>query len=131
VERLFGHVGESGFGRDASLGRGRFSVRVEGASALDGGRGRRRLSLSHGTITPNMGSPRYRLFTHYGKVGPEMNAEIGRPWKRPLLLTRPGLTFDALDEGPFGAWLDGVHQDRPEIGHNAFHVVLAFEEAEP
>lgn len=131
---LLRRVGEQGYGRDASTGRGRFTVEgIETADWLDdapaAGGARRMLSLSHGTITPNMGAPRYRQTVLFGKVGRTMLAEVSRPWKLPILLTQPGATFSPSDAGPFGAWLTGVHQDRPEIGQNAFHLAIPYTEA--
>lgn len=133
VEDLFRRVGDNGYGRDSTWGRGRFDVEgVEQAEALDGHEGSHRLSLSHGTITPNMLDARYKLFTHFGKVGDLMAAEGVRPWKRPVLLARPGATFRPDGDGPFGALLKGVHQDRPEtICHDARHVAIPYTEARP
>lgn len=131
VGSLFRAVGEAGYGRDASTGRGLFSVApVARADDLDGvpptGGSVRMLSLSHGSLTANMGDACYRLTTHFGKVGRTMLATLPRPWKLPILLARPGATFAPADSGPFGAWLTGVHQDRPGIGHNAFHLAIPF-----
>lgn len=78
-----------------------------------------------------MARPRYKLFTHYGKVADAMAFTGARVWKRPLLLTRPGMTFEAQGEGPFGALLTGVHQDRPEIVHDARHLAIPCRDAEP
>jgi CRISPR-associated protein Csm4 len=131
IRRLFEWVGESGYGRDATWGRGRFTVEgVDAVPELDAHEGVRRLSLSHGTITANMHDMRYRLVTHYGKVGEPMAAKGLRPWKRPLLLSRPGATFRAGDAGPFGELLAGVHQDQARIRHDARHVAIPYTEGE-
>jgi CRISPR-associated protein Csm4 len=127
---LFVQVGQDGFGRDATWGRGRFDVAsVEPAPRLDGGTGNRWLSLSHGTIGPGMEAPRYRLATHYGKLGAAAARSGIRPWKRPVLLARPGATFAAAGSGPIGALLDGVHQDAAWVRHDARHVAIRFTEA--
>ena len=131
VQALFSEVGERGYGRDATWGRGHFLVeRVCHMPELEG-KGERRLSLSHGTLTANMAEARYKLFTHFGKVGDVMAATGARPWKRPVLVARPGVTFRPLDEGLFGELLSAVHQDRPEIRHDARHLTLAYSEAAP
>jgi CRISPR-associated protein Csm4 len=130
LRELFEQVGEFGFGRDASLGRGQFSVELETADAgLFGYPGQRFLSLSHGVISPNMVDPLYRLHTHYGKLAGSAVSEAFRPFKYPLLLTRAGATFSATDSGPFGALLAGVHPQQPEIRHNAWHLCLPFSAA--
>lgn len=132
IADLFRRVGEAGYGRDATWGRGRFTLDgpVTPVPELDAHDGPRRVSLSHGTLTANMTAPRYRLFTHYGKIGDAMAATGARVWKRPVLLARPGATFRPADEGPFGALLDGVHQDNPEIRHDARHVAIPYREVE-
>jgi CRISPR-associated protein Csm4 len=129
IEKLFSVTGEMGFGRDAGLGRGRFIAQVENAPTdLFAFAGNRMVSLSHGSLSPNMYAPRYRLHTHYGKLGP-MYASSEPPFKHPLVLLRPGATFEAGGEGPFGALLTGVHPERPEVVHNAWHLTLPFTEA--
>lgn len=126
---LFGAVGETGYGRDATWGRGQFTVvDVIDARWLDAHDGNRMLSLSHGCLTANMASARYKLFTHFGKVGASLPTNV--PWKYPVLLTRPGATFTPTDSGPFGAWLTGVHQERRDVGHNAYHLAIPFTEVE-
>lgn len=125
---LFGAVGEAGYGRDATWGRGHFTVaEVTDAGWLDDHAGDRMVSLSHGCLSANMAEPRYKLFTHFGKVAAGVPTTV--PWKYPLLLARPGATFAPADTGPFGAWLTGVHQDRPEVGHNAWHLAIPYTEA--
>lgn len=126
---LFQAVGEAGYGRDATWGRGQFTVAdISDAGWLDQHSGNRMLSLSHGCLTANMAKPRYKLFTHFGKVGAGLPTTV--PWKYPILLTRPGATFSPADTGPFGAWLTGVHQERAEVGHNAYHLAIPFTEVE-
>lgn len=133
VEPLVAAVGASGFGRDASTGRGRF--RVDGVAAdavlLDHA-GNRQLSLSHGCHGPGMAVPRWQLWTHFGKVGAEVVARGGRPWKRPVLLFRPGCTFRPENSGPFGGWLDTIYQDSDKVGFtpglNAWHLTVPYTE---
>jgi CRISPR-associated protein Csm4 len=128
VRELFQQVGRMGFGRDASAGRGRFRAEAAAAPAgLFDAEGTRRLSLSHGSLSGNMTEPLYRLETHYGKTGAPLGT--GRsPFKYPLTLLRPGATFTAEDSGPFGALLTGVHPQRPEVVHNAWHLTVPFTE---
>ncbi len=132
IEALFRIVGEAGYGRDATWGRGVFTVEsVEPVAWLDEVDGNRMMSLSHGALSDNMGDPRYRLETHFGKLGVGMLGRTDRPWKRPLLLTRPGCTFTPAGKGPFGRWLAGdVHQTLGEVCHNAFHLAIPFRETE-
>lgn len=127
LHALVDAVGEFGFGRDANLGRGRFSATVEPADPrLFDHDGNRRLSLSHGVLTANMAAPFYRLHTHYGKLGGLYAGGERSPFKYPLLLTRPGATFSPADAGPFGTLLAGTHPHHPEIRQNAWHLCLPF-----
>jgi len=126
----FGQLGEFGFGRDASLGRGQFKVHVESVdSTLFNYQGNRLMSLSHGTISANMVACRYKLHTHFGKLGGLFAGGARSPFKYPLALIRPGATFSPADEGPYGELLDAVHPHHPEICHHAFHLCLPYTES--
>ena len=127
LQSLLSTVGEFGFGRDASLGRGRFTATVDPANPrLFDYDGNRILSLSHGVLTANMAAPLYKLHTHYGKLGGLYAGGERSPFKYPLLLTRPGATFSPAAAGPFGELLTGVHPHHPEIRQNAWHLGLPF-----
>lgn len=127
LHALFSTVGEFGSGRDANLGRGRFTATMELADPrLFAHDGNRQLSLSHGVVTTNMAAPFYKLHTHYGKLGGLYAGGERSPFKHPLLLTRPGATFSPADAGPFGSLLAGVHPHHPEICQNAWHLSLPF-----
>lgn len=136
LEALLADIGEQGFGRDATLGRGRFAV--EGSDAekwLDDripGKGQSRMmSLSQGFVSANMIDARWQRFVLFGKVSRTMMTEGRRAWKLPLMLAQSGATFSPADEGPYGAWVTGVHQDDPAIGHNGFHLAIPYSEATP
>jgi len=137
LDEIFGLVGEYGYGKDASLGRGCFRATVSEADArLFEHRGNRLMSLSHGSLTGNMHEPRYRLATHYGKLGGE-RAVTGKqvdgetmlaPFKYPLSLLKPGATFAPGGEGPFGELLRGVHNIYKDVVHNAWHLTIPYTE---
>jgi CRISPR-associated protein Csm4 len=132
---LFAHVGRTGYGRDATWGRGRFSVEVEEADPrLFDFAGNRRMSLSHGALSENMRDPRYRIACHIGRLG-NLYARSDRPFKYPLMLIAPGATFEPAGDGPFGALLDRVTGFEPEPGvrirHNAWHLTVGYRETEP
>lgn len=125
---LFGFMGEHGYGRDASTGRGRFAADVGPApEGLFEAVGNRRMSLSHGTLTANMKDPRYRLEVHCGKLG-SLFASGGPVFKKPLTLLRPGATFQPDGGGPFGELIREACPGRPEIWHNAWHLTVAYSE---
>jgi len=131
IEDLFEALGETGYGRDATLGRGLWTVVsvTEDKELAAGPRGRL-LSLSHGSVERDMAELRCKLVAHYGKAGPAIAVEGGvSPFKKPLLLAAPGATFSGEAENQYGVLLRNVHPGRPEIVHNAFHVAIPFREA--
>ena len=130
--KCFAEMGAHGFGKDASTGRGRFEVTgMEPVSGMDTA-GNRWVSWSRGCCGPGMTLPRYRLYTHYGKLG-GVGMQAGNPFKFPLTLWKPGGTF--ASEGDmvggnvtFGRLLRNVHAERPEVVHNAMHYVVGYRE---
>ena len=130
LEELFCIVGDWGFGKDASIGRGRFRARVEREeSGLLRATGNRLLSLSHGTLTPNMREARYRIHPVYGKVGGILSMSQN-PFKFPLVLLKPGSTFAPTDPGPYGELLHSVHPELEFVRHNGWHLTAGFTEAQ-
>lgn len=130
LQRLFTKVGEFGFGRDASIGRGKFTAEVGPAPKdLFAGKGTRRMSLSHGSLTSNMERVRYRLRTHYGKVG-SFFASSGNPFKHPITLLQPGATFTPTGDGPYGELLEGVCPGWPGVVENSWHLTVPYTEKE-
>lgn len=130
VRGLLKQLGEQGYGRDASTGRGRWEiVSAREDSDLSNGLGNRRVSLSRGTLDERMRDTLWRIEPHFGRLGPELSLTGVSAFKRPVLLTRPGATFRSEDDGPFGHLLRNVHPTRPEVLLNALHLVVTFSEA--
>ncbi len=131
VRGLIARLGERGYGRDGGIGRGRWVIAGAGEDReLAGAGGGRRLSLSRGALDPaTMREGLWRLEPHFGRLGPDLSLAGVAPFKRPVLLTRPGATFRPEGAGPFGRMLGGLHRDRPEIVLNALHLTLSFGEA--
>lgn len=127
---IFRMMGEHGFGRDATLGRGQFKlVDVTPELQLASHTGNRWVSWSRGCVSPGMEEPRYRLYTHYGKLG-GIWAQGGSPFKYPVTLWKPGGTFGApVGAAPFGRLLRGIHPDRKKIVQAAWHFAVPFTEA--
>jgi len=122
-------IGHHGFGRDATTGRGRFAVlELTEEPNLAQHRGNRWVSWSRGCQGTGMESPRYRLYTHYGKLG-GVWAAGSSPFKYPITLWKPGATFAADQKAaPFGQLLRGIHPARPEVVHNAWHFAIPYTE---
>lgn len=131
VRGLVDDLGRRGFGRDAGTGRGRWQLIGAGEDAeLAAGSGGRVVSLSRGALTPaTMREALWRLAPHVGRLGPEHALSGVSPFKRPVLLTRPGATFRPAGDGRFGQLLRGVHPTRPEVVLNALHLAIPFAEA--
>lgn len=131
LEALFGFIGSSGYGANASTGCGHMKFDVAEETQLFAGRGNRAVTLSHGTLTPGMGAPRYRQHVHHGKLGGHFASGAFSPFKYPIFMVRPGATFTPAGEGLFGELLSGIHHD-PELAgirHHALHLPLLFTEA--
>ena len=133
IRSLIEAVGQRGYGRDASTGRGRFSVTevVLDSELADLSGATRGMSLSRGVLTPStMRDAYWRIEPHFGRVGPELTLLGVSPFKRPVLLTMPGTTFRFDGNETLGRWVRDVHPDRPEIGLNGFHLAIPFSEAD-
>lgn len=131
VREIMAHLGEEGYGRDVTTGRGRWQlIDVTQDEDLSSGSGTRRMSLSRGVINKStMGDAFWKLDPHFGRVGPQLSLTGVSPFKHPVLLTRPGMTFKPIKPGPWGRMLEGLHPSRPEICLNAHHVAIPFTEA--
>jgi CRISPR-associated protein Csm4 len=133
VEALVADLGRRGYGRDAGTGRGRWTVVAAAEdAALADPPGPRRMSLSRGVLDPaTMHDALWRLEPHFGRLGPQLALAGVSPFKRPVLLTRPGATFTPAGPGPWGRVLRDVHPERPEVVFNALHLAIPFAEAAP
>ena len=133
ISSLLEAVGQRGYGRDASTGRGRFNVnKIHPDPALASLPGAtRRMSLSRGILTPStMRDACWRIEPHFGRVGPDLTLLGVSPFKRPVLLTRPGATFRPEGTQAPGRCVKDIHPVRPEIVLNGLHLAIPFSEAE-
>ena len=132
IDTLLGFIGENGFGRDASIGRGTFTHEMVEEGALFAASGDRAMSLSHGVVTDRMKYPRYKLHTHFGKLGGHRVNDAAGPYKYPVLMARPGTTYTPEGDGPYGRLLGGeaepVHRRLIDVHHHALHLPLFFTE---
>lgn len=132
VRAYFDYIGETGYGRDSSSGRGRFVVEsaTEDAELQACSECERRMSLSRAMLTPaTMADARWKLVPHFGRTGPQVSLAGFSPFKHPVLLTLPGTSFIPTGNGSPGGWIAGLHPQRPEIGLNAFHLAIPYAEA--
>ena len=133
LQTLLDFIGTNGFGAKASTGSGAMRFSVQEEHILFEGYGTRAMSLSHGTLSANMGTPQYKLHPHFGKLGGHFATGGVSPFKYPILMMKPGATFQPKGDGPFGQLLDGVHHDSNlrAIRHHALHLPIMFTEVPP
>ena len=114
-------MGQSGYGRDASIGLGKFTIEHDTAFT----------SLPHATdanafLTLAPSAPQglgfdaeksfYHLFTRFGRHG-DIAAHSGNPFKRPLLLAKTGSVFTPKDENVDGALYIGQGLKDVSLSH--------------
>ena len=115
-DRLLGYlerIGDLGFGKNSSTGKGRFAVQkdTEFNPATLPSTGSHRLILSPcaaGDMRALEGN--YAIDVKRGKAAPHIAG--GNPFKKPFLCVREGAVLSSLPKGPYV--LDGVH-DNPDI----------------
>lgn len=109
-ERLLAHVASTGFGRDASTGKGWFAFERDSAfdSAEFKGTGTCRMALSV-LSAMDMSAVRgwYRIFSKSGRVWGTLGE--GNPFKKAFLAMDEGSVFESFPSG--GYVLRGLHPD--------------------
>jgi len=111
--QIFEMIASSGFGRDKSTGKGKFSIKIEKYNRLpDVPDANAFITLSH--YVPDPSAPTkgwYRLMTKYGRLGGDY-ASSPIPFKKPLLMMKPGSVFWGKPADNYGMLLGG--KDRPK-----------------
>jgi CRISPR-associated protein Csm4 len=133
---LFDYLSESGFGKRASTGMGRFTIRDlrepkthERFPAVDNANGFMTLSSSY-LISPGeiAGRMFYKLHVKRGKVGPAMpTGKSGGFLKHPVAMCVAGSIFES--KTPYRPWfgklIDDIHSEHKEIRHYGFAFPVA------
>lgn len=129
LEQLFNFIEYSGFGKDKSTGKGRFSISIDDKQTLSTPENCNAfMVLSH--YIPNPHAPQkgyYKVMTKYGRLGGDYACSHITPFKKPLLMVQPGSVFFGKPALNYGLLLGGqtrpssmhVH-DMPEIRHYAY-----------
>jgi len=123
LRRLFDVVASSGFGKKKSSGKGSFSVerfeRFDGLDSVSGAKGF--ISLSH--FVPAKSDPidgSYKTMIKYGKLGEEKNF-CGNPFKKPLIMLKPGAVFKVQEVRPYyGRLIEKIAFADPDVVQYAF-----------
>ncbi len=96
IEEVFKSIGQFGFGRDKSVGKGRFRVigLYENPEILENKKGRQAfISLSSGVPCDDCSVLFGKTFTKFGKHGGDLI--FGNPFKNPAVLFKSGSVFKA------------------------------------
>jgi CRISPR-associated protein Csm4 len=96
IEEVFKSIGQFGFGRDKSVGKGRFRVigLYENPEILENKKGRQTfISLSSGVPCDDCSVLFGKTFTKFGKHGGDLI--FGNPFKNPAVLFKSGSVFKA------------------------------------
>lgn len=98
LKNAFENMGLAGFGRDASVGLGKFTVQASSFQAFPA------VSNANAMLTLAPSAPQglgfdaansyYQLFTRFGRHGGQA-AQAGKPFKTPVLLAKTGAVFCA------------------------------------
>lgn len=127
LESIFAFIGDGGFGRDKSTGKGYFTFKVnEGSDLREANNPNAFMTLS--SFIPKENDPvkgYYQTLLKYGKLGglyAKGTSEVNNnPFKKPLIMFSAGSVFYDTEyhKGkPYGALLDDVHNNK-EIRHYA------------
>ncbi len=127
-------MGETGFGRDASIGLGKFSLGPAEAVALTPA-ANANAWLTLGPVAPQgLGfearTSFYQSFTRFGRHG-DQAVHLGNPFKRPVLLARGGGVFTPqpmkADRLFIGKGISGVSDVMPKTVVQGYAPVLAIQ----
>jgi CRISPR-associated protein Csm4 len=133
---LFDYTSESGFGKRASTGMGRFTIKDfreprphERFPTVDNANGFITLSSSY-LISPSEIAERsfYRLHIKRGKLGPAMpTSNPGGFLKHPVAMCIAGSIFESKNPHRrwFGKLIDDIHSEHREIRHYGFAFPVA------
>lgn len=132
LSRIVKWIGAGGYGRNATVGLGKFElldVREQVLSAVEAG-SRTCVTLASsvlgGVAGINPDLTFYRCRTHFGRHG-DVYALSGQPFKKPVLMARTGALVSFADSGlmPFiGRGVTGISPAHPETVHQGYAPVV-------
>lgn len=134
-ESAVAYIGQTGFGRDASIGLGKFDL-VSTAEVMPLASNADKAPNAWLTLGPCAPQGQgfcpqrsyYQPLTRFGRHG-DIAVQSGMPFKRPILLARGGSVFwpETLDRTQYfiGQGLTGMSQAMPETVHQGYAPVFA------
>ncbi len=112
LKKVFTVMGEFGFGKDKSVGKGHFKV-VEVTEISFEKKGNAVMSLSNFVPDNSLNVGWYDLLTKYGKLGGNFAKDGTRPFKNPILMITPGSTFKVNElKEYYGSCISYVHDNK-------------------
>jgi CRISPR-associated protein Csm4 len=127
VHKLLMMLGKTGFGKDATIGRGQFSVRAVTSLIWDYSNANGIITLSPSVLTRCKAEAFYEPFTRWGKHGDHL-ANGGNVWKNPILMADTFAAVMGTDNSSFiGKGLGGdgsISHTLPETVHQGYAIGL-------
>lgn len=129
--QALGTLGATGYGRDASIGLGKFAINTD-SEALPTAPGPHNAWLTLGPCAPQgLGfvaeRSYYQPLTRFGRHG-DQAVHSGNPFKRPVLLARAGSVFTPDNFTPqqayIGQGLSNVSESQPETVQQGYAPVI-------
>lgn len=129
LKTVIANIGSSGYGRDASIGLGKFSVSEWTVSDLfEANRTGNALWTLASCCPQNQGFDAersfYQVHTRFGRHG-NVHAVLGRPFKKPVLMAKTGAVFTGVSEHDYiGQGVGGVSFSQRQAVHQGYAPVL-------
>lgn len=122
-------IGQSGFGRDASIGLGKFELVGEPQAVQFGTKNANACLTLANTAPQNLGLHKensfYQLHTRFGRHG-SLKALGSNPFKKPIILAKTAAVFavENWDQPFLGNGLSGVSEGQREAVHQGYAPVV-------
>lgn len=133
LRQVLDNIGKTGYGRDASAGLGKFSLKGFAASDLFASRAGGNAAFTLAASCPqglgyDAAKSYYHTQTRFGRHG-NLQATSGRPFKQPVLMAQTGAVFSGVPVGkPYvGQGIGGVSKSQPEAVHQGYAPALFFD----
>ncbi|MDG6882236.1 CRISPR type III-A/MTUBE-associated RAMP protein Csm4 [Phocoenobacter uteri] len=132
LKKVLTNIGKFGYGRDASVGLGKFAIIDESIQAVQLSQKNANCYLTLANCSPvnnELDSQRsfYQVETRFGRHG-DMDALSGQPFKKPIILAKIGAIFTPFnfEEKLFiGNGLTGISYSNDKAVHQGYAPIIA------
>ena len=132
LQQIIANIGHSGYGRDASIGLGKFSISHWERTDLFQQQTQGNAIWTLAPCCPqNQGLDAaqsfYQVHTRFGRHG-NIQATAGSPFKKPILMAQTSAVFSGVPtDKPFiGQGISGISHSQPQAVHQAYAPILRF-----